>query len=85
MTGLSAASVQRLTELEGKGELAPVERGELRAMTRSRATAEEHARMNRLLAGAPTSPAAPASSNAYARGLSRGATQGGRAYTEGRY
>lgn len=88
MSGLSAASVQRLAELEAKAELAPVERGELRAMSRSRATAEEHARMNRLLAGsapAPSEPAAPSSGDAYARGLSRGAGQAGRAYTDGRY
>ena len=83
MSGLSAASVARLAELEAKPELAPVERGELRAMTRSRATAEERSRLERLLAGSAAATAD--TTDAYARGLSRGAAQGGRAYTDGRY
>ncbi len=89
MSGLSAASVERLAELEAKPELAAVERGELRAMTRTRAVSpEERIRLERLLAAtapAPSESAAPPSRDGYERGLTRGTTQGGRAYTDGRY
>ncbi len=86
MSGLSAASVERLAELEAKPELAAAERGEPRAMAHSRATADERSRMQRLVAAsAPAATEGAPQGDAYARGLQRGAAQGGRAYTDGRY
>lgn len=85
MSGLSPATVQRLEQLEAKQELQSVDRGELRAMTHSRPSPDERARVDRLLAAAPA-PSAPAPAptppgGAYERGLQRGKAAGGRAYT----
>lgn len=87
MSGLSSATVQRLEQLEAQPELQSVDRGELRAMTHSRPTPDERARVDRLLVSGPAAPApdptpAPAApGGAYERGLQRGKSANGRAYS----
>jgi hypothetical protein len=85
MSGLSAASAERLAKLEAKAELAPMDRGVLRSMKHSKPSVGERERVERLLAAsapAQTEKLAP-TGDAYERGRQRGMAAGGKAYTRG--
>jgi len=89
MSGLSPATVGRLVQLEAQPELQDTERGEVRSMAHSRPTAEERARLDRLLAATPPAPTTPPpgvippppGGAAYDRGLERAKTASGWAQT----